>query len=59
MKDGRPETMRDCLRVMEDSDGSLGDEKWKALSFFLASMAESQGVDLDCEVRAEPAKGKA
>lgn len=45
MKDGKPETMRDCLNVMVDSVHE--EMRWKALSLFLGEMAESQGVDLD------------
>ena len=50
MRDRKFGTMRDCLDVIENSDGTMEDEKWKALAFFLRGMAEAEGVDLDGEM---------
>lgn len=48
---GKPETMRDCLEVMENSVHE--EMRWKALSLFLGEVAESQGVDLDRAIFSE------
>ena len=62
MKDGKPETLGECLEVMEAADSYKGREvvdeaRWQALAIFLREIALAEGCDLDYKIEEpEPMK---